>query len=117
MNNTEVIIQAENLVPVKKLRGGKREEPTFSVTASSFYLNGAAARMLNSKYVRWFTTTDYLIGLPATINDVEAFALSYSKSGLATARPAELRGTKTMANGRYKVFKYQNGIAIKKYNN
>ena len=68
--------------------------------------------------IRWYATGEYIIGLPASRSDKNSFYVrrnTRSKNNYATTFPASLRITKRIGEGYYKVYKYKDGIAIKRF--
>lgn len=80
------------------------------------YFNKAAQRLI-PKYVKWLTNAEYVIGLPAKKDDSNAYG-TYRRSdshGVTTAFPVVLRRDKRLKLGYYKLYKYKDGFAIKRF--
>ena len=67
-------------------------------------------------FIKWFVTTDYVIGLPGKQNEPNAFKVSKrSDSNLVAFFPTVLKREKKLKPGVYKLMKYKNGFAFKRY--
>ena len=71
--------------------------------------------------VRWFVSSDYVIGVPAPRGGRNTFnvRLHFGKDGQQTFAdahfPAMLRKEKKVAAGYYKILKFRDGFAFKRY--
>ena len=68
--------------------------------------------------IRWYATGEYIIGLPASRSDKNSFYVrqnTRSKNNYSTTVPASLRITKRIGEGYFRVYKYKDGIAIKRF--
>ena len=91
--------------------------PVVHVGALAVSFNKACRELLGEA-VRWFTTSEYVIGLPANRGDKNAFSLKTTASGACMRSayiPAVLRREKKIGIGYYKLYKYKNGFAFKRY--
>lgn len=81
-----------------------------------FYFNTAAATYIPS-VIKWFTTSDYVIGLPTTDKDPNGYKTWNCRNvnAICASFPAGLMKIKKLKNGIYKIFKYKDGIAFKRY--
>lgn len=74
---------------------------------------------LIGEYVRWFVSPEYVIGLPGSATDDNAFKVSskrYPHSRVfSTTFPSALRNEKRISKGYYKLYKYKTGFAFKRY--
>lgn len=86
---------------------------------STVYFNTKTRSILgNASKIRWFTTPEYVVCLPTEANDTKGFTLLHYKNGrlgLFGAFPVALRNDKKLSEGFYKLFKYKNGVAFKRY--
>ena len=68
--------------------------------------------------IRRYATGEYIIGLPASRSDKNSFYVrqnTRSKNNYSTTVPASLRITKRIGEGYFRVYKYKDGIAIKRF--
>ena len=89
--------------------------PCITVSDHTLYFN----RMSNAivpKRLKWFATSELIIGLPASEVDVNSFAVkNYAgTSGKATRFPSFMQ-QKKIKRGVYKLYKYKDGFAFKRY--
>ena len=76
------------------------------------------ATQLVPDYIKWFVSTNYVIGLPVSKDSKNAFKSwqsnrqSYNKS---TTVPSALVREKKIKPGDYKIYKYKDGFAFKRY--
>ena len=67
------------------------------------------------RFIRWGVTTNYIIGLPASKGDKDAYS-ARGKDGAVTAYfPSALKNEKKLKEGWYKLYKYKDGFAFKRY--
>lgn len=95
---------------------------TFSFPVAHFgkgvYFNIPSLAVLGGvKYVRWYATTEYVICLPTSESDPLAFSLctAHNSAGLLGRFPAMLAHDKKLKPGNYRLLKYKNGVAFKRY--
>ena len=97
--------------PVVTVSIGKGESITFNKAAS----------LIVPEYIRWSTTATYVIGLPTTADDKNGF-----KTRCITRRPNQrgyiqahfpvvLAREKKIQAGYYRLYKYKDGFAFKRY--
>ena len=108
----------DELETVEKLVGSSVNFPAVTVSArtNQMYFNVFACGLL-PKYIKWATTTDYIIALPAKEKDRHAFATRKEPNGggLQCYFPIVLRKEKKLKGGTYKLYKYRDGVAFKRY--
>lgn len=108
----------EDLELVEKLVGRSVGYPAVTVSNKSnqMYFNKHAWALL-PKHVKWLTTTDYVIALPADEKDRNAFSVRREPEclGAQTFFPVALRKEKKIKDGTYKLYKYKDGVAFKRY--
>lgn len=83
----------------------------------TMYFNTLAGSVV-PKYVKWLVTTNLLIGLPTDEKDKNGFKTRFSsraRKAVITAFPADMRDRRMIKKGFYKVYKYKDGFAIKRY--
>jgi len=91
--------------------------PVVHIGAAAVSFNRACHSLLGEA-IQWFTTPEYVIGLQAKKGDKNAFLLHGDVNGcrIHTAYiPAVLRREKKIGIGYYKLYKYKNGFAFKRY--
>ena len=89
--------------------------PTVHVMPDCIYFNSCASPYV-PKAIRWFSTAEYIIGLPANA-EKGSFKVSNCPSTKDTKRtsfPVSLR-EKRVRCGVYKLYKYKDGVAFKRY--
>lgn len=73
------------------------------------------------EYIKWGVTTEYVIGLPGDSHDPKAYRArrpSYrgeQHGGMQAKFPARLQMEKKVKSGIYRLYKYKNGFAFKRY--
>jgi len=87
--------------------------PCLSVGPCHIHFNRLAKEIIPD-YVLWYITSSYVIGLPAHRRSANAYKVREHNGGLSTKFPAELK-SKMVTKGLYKVYKYKNGFAFKRY--
>lgn len=87
--------------------------PIVSVNKENIYFNSYAKELV-PRYVNWFATPEYIIGLPANEDDNNAYKASHHKDSAITAIPYRLK-QKKLRSGKYAVYKYKDGFAFKRY--
>lgn len=94
--------------------------PVATVGGKTIYFNIHSAPLLGDA-IRWLSTPEYIIGLPAARGTKNAFNISTSKhrkhgAEYFTARfPDALKYEKKIQPGYYKLYRYKNGFAFKRY--
>ena len=89
-------------------------DPVVNVGYTTFYFNQSAAAII-PKFIKWLTTPEYIIGLPTTEDDKNAYSgNNRSEGGVTAAIPAMIKAKKPK-KGVYKVMKFRDGFAFKRY--
>lgn len=108
----------EELELIEKTFGRKVDFPAVTLTQKSaqMYFN-VYARDLVPDHINWSTTTNYVVGLPTNATDKDAFHArkSWKGNGVVCFCPVALLKEKKVKEGTYKVYKYKNGFAFKRY--
>lgn len=71
-----------------------------------------------SAWIKWFASTEYIVGVPASPSERNAFKIAYpnKKRRCLTARfPDAMSKDRGLKEGYYKLYKYKDGIAFKRY--
>lgn len=91
--------------------------PSVYMGTDHAYFNTYASRHLRGvEAVCWFTTSEFVVFFPTTKDDPRGYSLRPNNgSSLATRFPSALRGSKKLKSGAYKLLKYKNGFAFKRY--
>lgn len=69
-------------------------------------------------YIKWFVSTNYVIGLPAHKDGTDVFKswpTTRRSNNKTTTVPSALVREKKIKPGNYKIYKYKNGFAFKRY--
>ena len=104
----------------KMFRNSKYDFPTISVGTSTIYFNTYCSPLLEGKgAVKWFASTAYIIGIPVKNLENNAFTIvkqTHKNCGGYLAHfPAKLKQEKKIQPGYYKLYKYKDGFAFKRY--
>lgn len=110
---------AEELEAIEKINVAEKFKFPVIYFGKAASFNGSAVDSgIVPNYINWFVSTDYVIGLPADSKDKKAFKTHKSTTGsksIVGAFPARLRDEKKLKPGYYKLLKYKNGFAFKRY--
>ena len=89
--------------------------PCITVCDHTFYFNRISNAII-PKRLKWFATSELIIGLPASEVDVNSFTVrNYThSSGKVTTFPSFMQ-QKKIKHGVYKLYKYKDGFAFKRY--
>lgn len=71
-----------------------------------------------SAWIKWFVSAEYIVGVPASPSERNAFKISYpnKRRRCLTARfPEAMAKDRGLKEGYYKLYKYKDGIAFKRY--
>lgn len=120
MDEQELIIDLDELEEVEKLfRSERFNFPVLKVCNGFCYFNKQSAPLLGDA-IKWYTSTEYVIGLPGKRDDYNSFALQ-RKNGkrglriLSAAFPVQLAKEKKVQPGYYRLLRFRNGFAFKRY--
>lgn len=83
-------------------------------TFNQIVFNSYASELVPD-YIEWFASTNYVIGIPAKANGKNAFKTWGPKKSRTACAPVALVKEKGLKPGYYKVYKYKNGFAFKRY--
>lgn len=114
----ELLLDIGELEEIKKITSFQKWDfPVVYFGNSHVYFNKISDRFLAGNAVRWFASSEYIVGLPAKDNSNNAFTLRKNKTtGVTyTAFPSVLRKEKKLQDGHYKLLKYKDGFAFKRY--
>lgn len=81
------------------------------------YFNKMAAPLVPKKIV-WYVSSSYVIGLPAKDGDTVSFITRCSNKygiGKMARFPSLMKKEKGVGTGVYRVYKYKDGLAFKRY--
>lgn len=65
--------------------------------------------------IKWFVTSEYVIFLPAKKGERNSFLITTNEKYYYARFPSMLRDEKKLKCGVYKLLKYKNGFAFKRY--
>ena len=123
MNDIEEVLIDEEIEEVEKRSASysKYDFPVVTLfhTASNYsiYFNTRAARYVPGR-IKWGVTSEYVIGLPAKETDKNSYPVRTCKESFAGKQsyfPSSLRNEKKIRSGQYRLYKYKDGIAFKRY--
>ena len=93
--------------------------PVVHASKSMLIFNSLAEEHLpTSAWIKWFASTEYIVGMPAKPSERNAFKIAYptARRHCLTARfPDAMAKDRGLKEGYYKLFKYKDGIAFKRY--
>lgn len=117
MNFEELNIDLGNeMVEVPKHTRDRRF-PTITINAK--YGRAFFSRSVENNipaFIKWFLTKDYVVILPAKQTDENAYTISDSMTaGKSTTVPSFITKQNTIASGTYKLLKYKDGFAFRRY--
>lgn len=114
----EEIVINEEIEEVEKIHYVQRFNfPAATFGKNTIYFNKAASDIV-PRFIKWGTTSEYVVGLPGKEMARNVFAVRpYRQNckGRVAAFPRELRREKKIREGNYRLYKYKNGIAFKRY--
>ena len=110
----EELFEDEELEAIEKY-ARKWDIPAICVCESTIYFTSSSLEIIPER-IRWFTTSSLVIGLPACEADVDGFKVRRSEKhqGVTTHFPTALKRKKVKL-GTYKIYKYKDGFAFKRY--
>lgn len=108
----------EDLELIKKLGSVNNYQfPAVFVGESGIWFNYFASPIVPN-LIKWFSTGEYIIGLPGGEGERDCFKTHYVDkakcSCKATTFPADMK-SKKIKKGYYKVYKFKDGFAFKRY--
>lgn len=110
----ELEIDESELELILKQQNCKYDFPVVCISTTNAFFNGYAKDIV-PPYIHWFTTSEYVVGLPAKTNEKNAYKTRKVWNEIVAHLPQNLRNHKKLANGHYKVYKYKDGFAFKRY--
>lgn len=109
-----LIDDGEELELVEKLRQEPFKMPVIYVSEKTMTFNQRSLGLVPPR-VKWFTTHEYVIGLPASEDDKNGYNIRMANGIYFATTPSVLRNMKKLKNGWYQLYKYKNGFAFKRY--
>ena len=90
--------------------------PAVHVGKHVMYFNVIAKKVV-PEWIEWHTTPDYIVGLPTDAKNKNSYhsRLSNRCNGLLTTFPSKLKTEKALQCGVYKIYRYKDGFAFKRY--
>lgn len=88
--------------------------PVVGISSDNAFFNRHAVSVVPD-FIKWFTTSEYVIGLPAPANDKNAYKARRVWNKVVTHLPKDLKNNKKIGKGHYRVYKYKDGFAFKRY--
>lgn len=117
MNNIEeIVIDEEELEVIEKELSGY-DFPVATLGKQSIYFNRHAVPLI-PEYLEWRTSTQYIVGLPTTKENRNAFHVRRAKTAreaVQAAFPVKMKNEKKVKSGSYKIYKYKDGFCFKRY--
>lgn len=92
----------------------KYDYPVVGITNDNAFFNKHAVSIIPTR-IKWFTTSEYVIGLPASENDKNRYKARRVWNEVVTHIPKDMKNNKKIGVGHYKVYKYKDGFAFKRY--
>lgn len=87
--------------------------PTVTIGERYVYFNRLAVKFI-PEIGRWATTPEYVLFLPAVAGSADANRVWETASGKSTNMARHLK-EKQIQKGCYRLFKYKDGVAFKRY--
>ena len=115
----ELALENEELELIEK-RCLKVNVPLVYVPKNPYnlYFNVASSAII-PEFIKWYTTTNLVIGLPSSEKDKDHYPtfrnLMKNGGGITTRFPSVLIHQKKVKPGYYKIYKYKDGFAFKRY--
>ena len=110
----ELQIDEDELELIAKRLGTMFDDPVVSIGKKTAYFNYKSESII-PKRVRWYTTSDYVIGVEAEDDDPNGYKAKKVRGTTAVHMPTVLMKEKCVKEGYYKLFKYKTGFAFKRY--
>lgn len=116
MEELRIDFELDELEEIEKLFGSKFGYPVVHIGNIAVFNSKAERAGIIGDAIKWFITPEYVIGVPAKKNSENAFSVYKTNFHCASVKfPSILRDEKKVATGYYKLFKYKNGFAFKRY--
>ena len=125
-NLLEEILIDEELDEIEKQCGyaGKYSFPVVCVvslnnkTNKALYFN-AASNQIVPRAIKWSVSSNYVVGLPTTEDDKNGYLTRHYRhhntGGIVAHLPSKLANEKKLKTGLYRLYKYKDGFAFKRY--
>lgn len=110
----ELQLDGEEFELIRKRMESQFDEPVVTISSRQAYFNTLAADLVPER-IRWYTTTNYVIGLPAEEDDKNGYIAKKANGAMIAFFPHKLRVEKKVKEGYYKIYKYKDGFAFKRY--
>ena len=88
--------------------------PVIGISQQAVFFNRYAVDMVPPR-IKWFTTSEYVIGIPAARDDRDGYITRKVWNEVVVHFPVPLRKQKKIKPGHYKLYKYKDGFAFKRY--
>jgi hypothetical protein len=118
MEELKIEFDLGELEEIEKTFGSKFSYPVVHFGRTVVFNREADKAGLVGEAIRWFVATDYIVGLPAKRDSENAFSLKPTKRDCKSkfaCFPVALFREKKVAPGYYKLLKYKDGFAFKRY--
>lgn len=110
----ELEIDESELELISKTRNSKFDFPVIGISQQAVFFNRYAVDMVPPR-IKWFTTSEYVIGIPAARDDRDGYITRKVWNEVVVHFPVPLRKQKKIKPGHYKLYKYKDGFAFKRY--
>lgn len=110
----ELQIDEDELELIAKRLGTMFDDPVVSIGKKTAYFNYKSESII-PKRVRWYTTSDYVIGVEAADDDRNGYRVRKAHGATIAHVPTKLLKEKKIKTGYYKLYKYKTGFAFKRY--
>lgn len=112
----EIIEINEEFEAIRKNLCSRFSEPVAYLGDLRINFNTAAKQLVPDR-IEWFVSSNYVIGIPSksVTKGYSTFKPNKRASVCSTAFPSELKNAKKVKNGYYKLYKYKDGFAFKRY--
>ena len=109
----ELNFEEEDLEEVEKKFRYYINYPLVNV-GQHLYFNKASAEII-PEFIKWFTTSTLVIGLPTDEHDKNGFRTRKVRGAVVANLPTVIGKGKKLKRGLYKIYKYKDGFAFKRY--
>lgn len=116
MEELELNLEGLEFEVIEKLNAFRKFKfPVIYLNSDYMYCNKAAKSLVGDA-VRWYVSTEYVVGLKAPKFSTNAFSVHWRKDIVARmTMPKQLYKAKKLRDGYYKLYKYKDGFAFKRY--
>ena len=114
-------IDTDELEEIVKANLSKYDYPVVHLSCSVMFNRHCASILEGMEAVKFFVSPQYVVALPAKTGDRNSYAIRYpgrnsgNSRSISTTFPAQLRYEKKLQTGYYRLYKYKNGFAFKRY--